>query len=113
MLPPYPLIRWWKYPNAAHNPLSYTSAPEGCACAFIAIADMGGHGVDHYLHLPEEIVALAIAQGVLWTVPIWGMDGVPPLKSLVPNLAPRKTSINIKRRDSVKWSRWQRTSRVG
>jgi len=52
----------------SHDPLWYASALEGCACAFIAMADAGGHGVDEYLEnnfqLPEEIMALAIAQGV-------------------------------------------------
>ncbi|KAL3796578.1 hypothetical protein HJC23_009709 [Cyclotella cryptica] len=52
----------------SHDPLWYASALEGCACAFIAMADAGGHGVDEYLEsnfqLPEEVMALAIAQGV-------------------------------------------------
>ncbi|KAL7539116.1 hypothetical protein ACHAXR_009033 [Thalassiosira sp. AJA248-18] len=69
-----PIDAYERYTRAAeltrhsHDPLWYASALEGCACAFIAMADAGGHGVDDYLEnnfqLPEEIMALAIAQGV-------------------------------------------------
>ena len=69
-----PIDAYERYTRAAeltrhsHDPLWYASALEGCACAFIAMADAGGHGVDEYLEnnfqLPEEIMALAIAQGV-------------------------------------------------
>ncbi len=69
-----PIDAYERYTHAAelarhsHDPLWYASALEGCACAFIAMADVGGHGVDEYLEnnfqLPEEIMALAIAQGV-------------------------------------------------
>ena len=54
-------------------PLWYASALEGCACAFVTMANTGGHGVDKYLEnnfqLPEEIMALAIARGVAAGVP--------------------------------------------
>ena len=69
-----PIDAYERYTRAAeltrhsHDPLWYASALEGCACAFIAMAEAGGHGVDEYLEnnfqLPEEIMALAIAQGV-------------------------------------------------
>jgi len=69
-----PIDAYERYTRAAeltrhsHDPLWYASALEGCACAFVAMADAGGHGVDAYLEnnfqLPEEIMALAIAQGV-------------------------------------------------
>jgi len=69
-----PIDAYERYTRAAeltrhsHDPLWYASALEGCACAFVAMADAGGHGVDEYLEnnfqLPEEIMALAIAQGV-------------------------------------------------
>lgn len=69
-----PIDAYERYTRAAeltrhsHDPLWYASALEGCAAAFIAMADAGGHGVDEYLEnnfqLPEEIMALAIAQGV-------------------------------------------------
>jgi hypothetical protein len=52
----------------SHDPLWYASALEGCACAFVAMADTGGHGIDEYLEnnfqLPDVKMALAIAQGV-------------------------------------------------
>ena len=45
------------------DPLWYASALEGCAAAHLAMADIGGYGVDEYLEnhfsLPEEIMALA------------------------------------------------------
>jgi len=69
-----PIDAYERYTRAAeltrhsHDPLWYASALEGCACAFVSMADAGGHGVDEYLEnnfqLPEEIMALAIAQGV-------------------------------------------------
>jgi hypothetical protein len=69
-----PIDAYERYTRAAEltrhsqDPLWYASALEGCACAFIAMAEAGGHGVDEYLEnnfqLPEEIMALAIAQGV-------------------------------------------------
>ncbi|KAL3791402.1 hypothetical protein ACHAW5_005776 [Stephanodiscus triporus] len=69
-----PIDAYERYTRAAeltrqsHDPLWYASALEGCACAFVAMADVGGHGVDEYLEnnfqLPDVIMALAIAQGV-------------------------------------------------
>ena len=69
-----PIDAYERYTRAAeltrhsHDPLWYASALEGCACAFVAMADCGGHGVDEYLEnnfqLPDVVMALAIAQGV-------------------------------------------------
>ena len=69
-----PIDAYERYTRAAeltrhsHDPLWYASALEGCACAFVAMADIGGHGVDEYLEnnfqLPDVVMALAIAQGV-------------------------------------------------
>jgi len=67
-----PIDAYERYTRAAeltrhsHDPLWYASALEGCACAFIAMADIGGHGVDEYLEsnfqLPEEVSALVSTQ---------------------------------------------------
>ncbi|EJK76329.1 hypothetical protein THAOC_01917, partial [Thalassiosira oceanica] len=69
-----PIDAYERYTRAAeltrhsHDPLWYASALEGCAGSFVAMAEAGGHGVDEYLEgnfqLPEEVMALAIAQGV-------------------------------------------------
>ena len=69
-----PIDAYERYTRAAeltrqsHDPLWYASALEGCACAFVAMADCGGHGVDDYLEnnfqLPDVVMALSIAQGV-------------------------------------------------
>ncbi|KAL3806041.1 hypothetical protein ACHAXA_000182 [Cyclostephanos tholiformis] len=69
-----PIDAYERYTRAAeltrhsHDPLWYASALEGCACAFVAMAEVGGHGVDEYMEnnfqLPDVIMALAIAQGV-------------------------------------------------
>jgi len=52
----------------AGSPIDAYERYTRAACAFIAMAEAGGHGVDEYLEnnfqLPEEIMALAIAQGV-------------------------------------------------
>ena len=49
--------------KASHDPLWYAASVEGCAIAYIAMADAGGHSVDEYLDghfkLPEEVLALA------------------------------------------------------
>ena len=62
----------------SHDPLWYASALEGCACAFVVMADAGGHGVDEYLEnnfqLPEEIMALALLR-VSPLGPTWAMEG--------------------------------------
>jgi len=49
--------------NKTHlDPLWYAASVEGCATAYIAMADAGGQGVDDYLDrnfkLPEEVMAL-------------------------------------------------------
>jgi hypothetical protein len=69
-----PIDAYERYTRAAeltrhsHDPLWYASSLEGCASSFVAMADVGGHGVDEYLEnnfqLPDVIMALAIAQGV-------------------------------------------------
>ena len=69
-----PINTYKRYTRAAeltrhsHDLLLYTSALEGCACTFVAMADAGGHGVDEYLknnfQLPNVTMALAIPQGV-------------------------------------------------
>ena len=69
-----PIDTYKRYTRAAelkrhsHDPLWYASALEGCACAFVAMADAEGHDIVEYLEnnfqLPDMIMALAIAQGV-------------------------------------------------
>lgn len=64
-----PIDAYERYTRAAeltkstHDPLWYAASLEGCAAAFVAMAEAGGHGVDDYLEnnfqLPEEIMALA------------------------------------------------------
>ena len=68
-----PVDAYERYTRAAeltrsgHDPLWYASSLHGCAAAFVAMAEAGGHGVDGYLEnnfqLPEEIMALAFAAG--------------------------------------------------
>lgn len=64
-----PLDAYERYTHAAelakssHDPLWYASSIEGCATAYIAMTDAGGHSVDEYLdqhfQLPEDVIALA------------------------------------------------------
>jgi hypothetical protein len=72
-----PLDAYERYLKAAENgrnfgtpdPLWYAFALIGCATAHIAMADVGGYGVDEYLdnnfQYPEEIMALALNPSVL------------------------------------------------
>ena len=63
-----PLDAYERYTKAAESSKSlqdhvwYAAALEGCAASFIAMADIGGHGVDYYLEnnfqLPDDILAL-------------------------------------------------------
>jgi len=48
-----------------HDPLFYAASLEGCAASFVAMSDIGGHGVDEYLdenfQYPDDVMALVIA----------------------------------------------------
>lgn len=68
-----PLDAYARYTRAAeaakgcHDPLWYAAAKEGCAAAFIAMADAGGHGVDDYLEnnfqYPETVMTALTKDG--------------------------------------------------